>query len=276
LQAIKIMKKLFYLLVTVVVLASCSEYQKVLKSEDIGEKFKFGTELYEAEKYNKANRLFIQIVPKYAGKPQAEKLMYMYSKTFYYMKDYYTSNYQMERFVSSYPQSEKIEEIAFLAAKSYYHLSPIYSKEQKETIDGLEKMQNFINTYPNSEYLAEANAIVKELDFKLEKKAFEIAKQYNITAPHNRDYNASIKAFDNFLFDYPGTTLKEDALYYRFDSGYNLAVNSVEWKKEERLEKAKTYFDALKRYFPESKYMEDATKMVEEIETLLQEYQTKS
>lgn len=271
-QAIKIMKKLFYLLVTVIVLASCSDYQEALKSEDIGEKFKLGTELYDAEKYGKANRLFIQIVPKYAGKPQAEKLMYMYSKTFYYMKDYYTANYQMERFVSRYPQSEKVEEIAFLSAKSFYHLSPVYSKEQKETIDGLEKMQTFINTYPDSEYLAEANEIVRELDFKLEKKAYEIAKQYN----HISDYEASVTAFDNFILEYPGTTLREDAYYYRFNSAYNLAIKSVEIKKEERLNKALTYFNALKRSFSDSKYMKDATKMVEEIETLLQEYQTKS
>ena len=150
------MRKLLYLLV-VLVFCSCSEYQKALKSTDIGEKFKMGTELYDAEKFSKANRLFVDIVPKYRGKPQAEKLMYMYSMTFYKMKDYYTANYQMERFVSSYPKSVKKEEIAFLAAKSYYHLSPIYSKEQKETMDGINKMQGFINQFPNSELCTHYN-----------------------------------------------------------------------------------------------------------------------
>ena len=265
------MRKLLYLLV-VLVFASCSEYQKALKSEDIGEKFKLGTELYDAGKYNKANRLFVDIVPKYRGKPQAEKLMYMYCMTFYNVKDYYTANYQMERFVSSYPKSIKKEEMAFLAAKSYYHLSPVFSKEQKETIDGINKMQGFINQFPNSEYLKEANAIVKELDFKLEKKAFSIAKQYNTIS----DYQASIKAFDNFLLDYPGSPLKEEAHYYRFDSSYKLAINSVEWKKEERITKAISNFNIFKRYFAESKYLEDATKMEEELKSLLEQYQTKS
>ena len=130
------MKRLIYILVILVTFSSCNEYQKALKAEDIATKFKLGTELYEAEKYNKANRLFVQIVPKYRGKPQAQKLMYMYCMTFYKTRDYYTANYQMERFVSSYPNSEKVQEIAFLSAKSYYHLSPIYTKEQKETTEG--------------------------------------------------------------------------------------------------------------------------------------------
>jgi outer membrane protein assembly factor BamD len=270
------MKKLFYIAIVVIAFSSCSEYQKALKSEEISEKFNLGTELFDAGKYNKANRLFVQIVPKYRGKPQAEKLMYMYSKTFYEMRDYYTANYQMERFVSAYPQSEKVQEIAFLGAKSYYHLSPVYSKEQNETVDALSKLQEFINTYPDSEYLAEANTLVKELDFKLEKKAFEIAKEYNKTGPHSRDYQAAITAFDNFIIDFPGTSLKEDAMYYRLDSAYKLAVNSVEWKKEQRVKDAITYFNSFKKAFVESKYDEEADKMNQELNALLQEYNAKS
>jgi outer membrane protein assembly factor BamD len=270
------MKKLFYILTLTLVFTSCSKYQRALKSEDISEKFSVGTEMFDAGKYNKANRVFIQIVPKYRGKPQAEKLMYMYCMTFYHTGDYYTANYQMERFVSSYPKSEKVEEIAFLAAKSYYNLSPIFSKEQKETIEGIEKLQSFINTYPESEYLPEANKLVKELDYKLEKKAFEIAKQYNLTAPHNRDFNAAIKAFDNFLLDFPGSSFKEEALYYRFDSAYKLAVNSVEWKKEQRVKKAITYFNALKKSFAESKRTLEANAMADELNIILKQYETKS
>jgi outer membrane protein assembly factor BamD len=93
-------------------------------------------------------------------------------------------------------------------------LSPVYSKEQKETKEAIEKLQLFINKFPDSQYLAEANIMVKELDFKLEKKAFEIAKQYNTTAYYeSSDYEAAIKAFDNFLLEHPGTSFREQAMY---------------------------------------------------------------
>ena len=200
------MRKFAYILV-VLYLTSCSEYQNVLKNDDISAKFRLGTELYESGKFEKANRLFLQIVPKYRGKPQAEKLMYMHSKSYYQTNDFYTSNFKMEQFVESYPKSERVDEIAFLAAKSYYYLSPKYSKDQTETIESLEKLQEFINRYPNSKYFDQANDLAQELDLKLEKKAYEIALQYNTTGPFHRDYNSAITAFNNSLKNFKGTLL---------------------------------------------------------------------
>lgn len=270
------MKKLFYILVFTIAFSSCGEYQKALKSDSIADKFKLGTELYDQGKFAKAQRLFVQIVPKYRGKPQAEKLMFMYSNTFYKTRDYYTANYQFERFVSAYPQSEKLPEASFMAAKSYYQLSPIYSKEQKETIEALEKLQAFINQYGESPLVAEANTLVKELDYKLEKKAFEIAKQYNTIGSYTRDYQAAIASFDNFLINYPGSSFKEEAIYYRLDSAYRLAANSVEWKQEERIKTAQNYFQQFKKVFPESKFMKDVDKMDSELAELLKNFNTKS
>lgn len=173
------MKKALYILLSILLFTSCSDFQKAFKSDDISLKFEKGTELFDAGEWKKANRLFEQIVPQYAGKPQAEKLMYMHAKCFYNLEQYYISGFRFERFVGSYPVSEKQEEAAFLSAKSYYFESPVYSKAQDETIKALEKLQIFVNAFPDSEYLPEANQLIKELDFKLEKKAFEVAKQYN-------------------------------------------------------------------------------------------------
>ena len=262
------MKNNIYIIVLVLSINSCSEYQKVLKNEDIAAKFKLGTELFDAGKFDKANRIFVQIVPKYRGKPQAEKLMYMYCKTYYESRDYYTANYQMERFVDAYAKSEKLEEIAFLAAKSYYQLSPVFSKDQTETTQGLEKLQEFINRYPSSPYLEEANKLVKELDYKLEEKAYSIALQYNQTGPYHRDYNSAIKAFDNFLLEFPGTAFKEDAMFYKFDSAYKLAVNSVAWKEKERVSKAILYYNSLLRAFPEPKNAKQLQKMFEDLDSI--------
>lgn len=270
------MKKFFYIIITLSLFSACSEYQKVLKNEDIAPKFKMGEALYDEGKYDKANKLFSQIVPSYRGKPQAEKLMYLYSNTYYKTKDYYLASYQFERFASSYPNSEKAEEAAFLGAKSYYMLSPVYSKDQSETSEAIEKLQAFINQYPESEYSEEANTLVKELDFKLEKKAFEIAKQYNQIAYTSTELEAAIKSFDNFILDFPGSSLREDALFYRFDSAYKLAINSVEYKKQERLQTAKEYYESFKKRYKNSKHMETINVMASEIDESLQKYSTKS
>ncbi|WP_053992598.1 outer membrane protein assembly factor BamD [Mangrovimonas sp. TPBH4] len=271
------MKNIFYTFLLVLSLSSCSEFQKALKSEDIAEKFRVGTELYEQEKYGKANRLFAQIIPQYRGKPQAEKLTYMYAKTYYEMGDYHLSGYQFERFETAYPRSEKAEEASFLSARSYYMLSPVYSKEQKETVQALDKLQIFLSKYPDSEYLPEVNKMVKELDYKLEKKAFEIAKQYNQIAYFDAsDYEASIKSFDNFLLEYPGSTFREEAMYYRLDSAYRLAINSMQYKKEARLMTAQGYYNSFIKYYSDSKFAEEANRMNDELTAELNKFETKS
>lgn len=265
------MKNFLATLTLLITLSSCSEYQKALKSEDIAVKFAKGTELYDEGKFNKANRLFAQIVPGYRGKPQAEKLMFMYSNSFYMMKDYYLAAYQFERFADAYPKSEKAEEGRLLSAKSYYMLSPIYSKEQKETKEALEKLQLFINMYPESQYIDQVNQMVKELDYKLEKKDFEIAKQYN----HISDFEASIKSFDNFLLQYPGSSFREAAMFYRLDAAYKLAINSTERKKGVRVNNALSFYNSFKKSFPNSEHTLAVDAMSTELNSLSQQNITK-
>ena len=79
--------------------------------------------------------------------------------------------------------------------------------------------------------MSKASDLVRELDYKLEEKAYNIALQYNITGPFHRDYNSAISAFDHFLIEFPGSMFKEDAMFYKFDSAYKLATNSSHNRK---------------------------------------------
>ncbi|MCL9770115.1 outer membrane protein assembly factor BamD [Flavobacterium sp. HXWNR69] len=262
------MNKVVSFLFIALFLMSCSEYQKALKSEDVAVKNEAANKMYEAGKYMKAIRLYEQIVPAYKGKPSAERMFYFYSMSLYKTKQYYLAGYQLENFVATYPKSEKREEVAFYAAESFYKLSPSYSLDQTDTEKALDKMQRFIDMYPDSQFLPQANAYVKELREKLEKKAFEIAKQYNTIS----DYKGALKALENFIADYPGTPFKEQALYYRFDSAYKLAVNSVESKKLERLIYAKSTYQNLIKHNSQTEFKEKADDMLAELELELQKY----
>lgn len=262
------MKKIVSILLIVVLFSSCNEYQKALKSEDVGVKFELATKLYDSGKYSKAIRIFEQIAPAYRGKPQAEKLFYMFAQSYYKTKQYTLSGYQFESFVSGYPKSEKLQEAAYLGAKSYSMLSPVYSLDQTDTNKALDKLQTFIDNYPNSEYLAEANIAVKALSEKLEKKVFENAKGYNTIS----DFKAAIVALDNFVADYPGTPYKEDAMFYKLDSAYQLGINSIPSKMEERLNVAKTAQTNLIKFNAETKYKKEAEQMLARIEKDLQKF----
>lgn len=266
------MNKFLYILLFSVLFVSCSPYQKAIKSEDLAFKYEVATQKYEKGKYEKAIRLFEQLAGPNRGKPQAEKLFYMFSQSYYKTKQYYLAGYQFESYAATYPKSEHREEAYFLSAKSYSMLSPVYSLDQTDTEKAIDKLQTFINTYPKSQYFDEANKIIVELRDKLEKKAFEIAKQYNTTGDYWHGYNSAIMALENFISDYPGTKYKEDALYYKFDSCYKLALNSVESKMEERLNDAKLAYTGLIRFKPDTKYKKEADEKLANIEIELQKF----
>ncbi len=246
---------------------SCNEYQKVLKNEDVKAKYEMAEKYYEAEDFKRANRLFEQIAPKYVGKPQGERVQFFLANTYYQVKNYNFAGYQFERFLKSYPKSDKAAEASFLGAKSYYMLSPRYSLDQTDTEKALVKLQNFINTYPDSEFMPEANSMAKELTTKKEKKAFEIAKQFTkLGNSYILDYSISaVAALDNFVSDYPGTSFREEALYLKLVATTNLALNSTLNRKEERLETAEAAYNNLLKYYPNTSFIKDADDLREKV-----------
>jgi outer membrane protein assembly factor BamD len=266
------MNKFIYILLVILSISSCSPYQRAMKSDDVEFKTEVFTQQIEKKKYAKAIRLFEQFASALRAKPQGETAFYNYAKALYNTKQYISAAYEFERFASSYPKSPLAEESAFYGAECYSRLSPKYSLDQVDTDKALSKIQVFVNKYPNSTFLPRANEIVKELSEKLELKAFEIAKQYNTIGEFTRDYNAAIIALDNFVFNFPGSKYKEDALFYKYDAMYKLATNSIPSKKQERLISAKTYYQNLIKFKADTKYLEQSNKMLETLEEELKQY----
>ncbi|SFS75271.1 outer membrane protein assembly factor BamD [Lutibacter maritimus] len=251
-------KIFIFILLVAIGFSSCSEYQKVLNKGTVEDQYKMATELYESQKYNKAIQLFEKITPSYRGKPQMERIQYMVAQAHYNTKQYSLAAYYFDKFVKNYPKSSKLEEAEYLSAHSYYLASPVYSLDQKDTHEAINALQNFIYKFPESEHTAAANKNIKELTHKLEKKYFEIAKQYY----HTEDYISAIAAFDNLLADYLGTSYKEEALYFKFKASYELGINSYILKKESRLKDAIKAHEKFKRNFPDSEYLKETEKLV--------------
>jgi len=267
-------KYLFILLIATFVLNSCGEYQKVLKKPNTKAKYELAEKLYDEGDFKKANRLLEQIAPGYVGKPQGERVMFFFANSYFEIKDYNFAGYQFERFLKSYPKSDKASEAAFLGAKSYYMLSPKFSVDQTDTDKALTKLQLFINLYPESEYFAEANIMAKELTTKKERKAFEVAKQFTkLGKSYILDYSVSaIASLDNFISDHPGSIYYEDALYLKIEATTNLALNSTENRKKERLDDARMAYNNLFKYFPETKYKEVANDLIEKVDEQLNNF----
>lgn len=271
----RLMRKITLLLLLVASFYSCGEYQKVLKNDDVKAKYDMATKLYDEgieqdkkSKVKKSLRLIEQILPQYKGKPQGEKISYIHANSYYFMEAYFDSGYQFERFTKSYPKSDKVEEAYFKSAKSYYHVSPRFSKDQQETYKAIDKFQDYITRFPDGENIGNANELSSALREKLEKKSYEISKQYH----HTEDYKSAIASFDNFIEANPGSIYREKAYFYKMDSAYLLAINSYKYLVKERLLTAKEYHESYKKYFPEGELAEEANIILLDINERLENY----
>jgi outer membrane protein assembly factor BamD len=266
------MKNIFYLFSVVFLFTSCSEYQKVLKQKDIKPKFDMANLFYEEglkedkdSKLTKAIKLYEQILPGLQGKPQAQIISYNIANAYYNVEDYLLAGYKFERFSKAYPTSQKLEEAIFKSSDSYYESSPSYSLDQSETLKAMDKLQVYIDQYPDGQFFDEANLKLQELRLKIEKKYYEVAKQYHYTTR----YKAAISDFDNYLVKYPGSAYKEKAYFYKLESAYMLAINSFAYLIEERLQDAKVCYEDYSERFPEGEFIEQANTYLDDIENRL-------
>ena len=237
---------------------SCSKYQKLLKSDDIMLKKDAAIEYYYNEDYHRTIGLLTDIIPAFRGTSHAETLNYYYAWAHYKQRDYILAAHYFRTFTQGFPRSEHAEEFLFMSAYCKYLMSPRSSLDQTETREAISELQSFINRFPQSEKVEEANGLIDELRQKLEDKAFNTAMLYfNI-----RDYTAAVTSFQNVIRDFPDTEYRESALYHIIRSHFLFAENSIQSRQLERYQSVVRAHSRLANRFPESDYITSANLML--------------
>lgn len=255
------MRNVVLILIVAVTLASCSEYQQVLKSTNNDLKLAMIDTLIKKEKYSKAITLFEQVITQYRGTDKAPELAIKYGDALFNDGLYPTAAGQFERYADAYAFADKVEYARFMEGKSYARMVAVYSRDQRHANQALTKLQDYINSYPDGQFAKEANNEVDELRKVLDKKAYQIAKNYH----HRKAYIPAIATFENFITEHPGSELQDDAHYYLLESEFEYAINSIDTRVGERMDLAKKYYDTFATRFPNSEYKKEADKIMKKI-----------
>jgi outer membrane protein assembly factor BamD len=267
------MRKLLVLLVVVVLLPSCSEYQKVLKSSDYDVKYEKAIEYYDEGDYMRASTLFQELISVFMGTDRAEEVHFKYATSLYRLRDYLSSVHFFSEFVKKYPNSEYSEEAQFMVGSSYYQLSPKPRLDQTDTHNAIEAFQLFVSLYPNSPLLEKANKMVDELQEKLVFKSYLNAKlYYHLGTYLGNNYQAAVITARNSLDEFPDTEYREELSFLILDSLYIQAMNSIEEKEEDRLRRTLDEYYAFINEFPKSSYLKSANKIFEDVTSMLNHY----
>lgn len=245
------------ILISILVFAACSEYNKVLKSPNPELKYTKSIEYYDNGEYLKALPLFEELIPLYKGTDKGQNIYFYYAYANYHLDILSEAAYHFRAYANTYPLSEYAKEALFMSAYCNYLEAPKPTLDQTPTLLALEELQIFVNTYPESELVDSANSLVDELNFKLEEKRFLNAKQYYKI----RKYKSAIVALNNVLSEYPSTPYVEELKLLILKSYYELAINSIESKKKVRFDEGiEAYYEFIDN-FADSKNLSEAEQV---------------
>jgi len=246
-------------LFSVVFTFSCSQYEKLLKSDDYNLKYTKAFEYYNKGDYLRAGNIFDQIAPVFRGTKKADSVYYFQAMSNFKQRDYILSGHYFQLFSQTYGNSPFAHDAAFNEAYCYYLQSPRPELDQASTYQALDAFQLFISRYSTSTHVEECRKYIIELREKIMQKSFLAAKTYFDL----EDYKASLTALNSSLVDFPETKYREEIMYMIVKSSYLLAFNSIESKKPERFQGSIDDYYSFIAEFPESKYKKETTRMYE-------------
>ena len=218
-------------LVAVIGMSSCkSQYELILNSIDVDEKYNAAFMYFDQGKYSRAASLFESLTMLTKGTEREDTVRYYWGLSNYKFRDYYTAESNFTQFIDDFPRSPFTSDARYLRIDCLYRSTLRYELDQTPTYTAINAISEYILEFPETPYMQDCRDMLDILNERLDKKAYEAAKLYY----KMEDYVASRVAFRNVLKEDSENIYREDILYYIAMSSYNYARLSVPAKQRER------------------------------------------
>ncbi|MCC8072404.1 MAG: outer membrane protein assembly factor BamD [Bacteroidales bacterium] len=247
------------LLVGLLMLSSCGEYQRMLKSNDADAKLDFARRAFAEKKYVQSATILTDIVTVLKGSDKAEEALYLLALSHYENKDYVNSGAYFKTYYTRYPKGKYTELARFYSGYGYYLDSPEPQLDQSDTMKGIEELQAFLDYFPRSDKVSIAQNAIFELQDKLTLKQLENAQlYYNLGNYMGNNYQSAIIVAQNAIKNYPYSRYKEDLELLILKSRYQEAAQSVEEKQVDRYREVVDEYYSFINNYPDSPNRQEA------------------
>lgn len=233
------------------------EQRRVLRSPR--EKLQLALSYYENGKYWRAIPLLEEMVEAHTPYPFMDSVLFYYGMCLARTGEMWKAISHWRFLVQAYPNSPLTEEAHFRMGYAYYLLSPPYEFDQSLTDKAINQLQLFITLYPESQWRSKSEELLRELQRKLELKAYYNAGLYYRLGR----WQAALNALQTLLEDHPFLPERTQVQIMILRSAYNYALNSVEEKQRERFAIVAELYDKFVVQNPALKTSKEAQEIVE-------------
>jgi outer membrane protein assembly factor BamD len=232
-------------------LAACASDKDVMIPDDPADKL-YNEGLYlmqQKNDYPAAAKKFEEVDRQHPYSEWARKALLMQAYSFYEAKEYDDSITAAKRYVSLHPGSPDAAYAQFLIGSSYYENIPDVTRDQQRTEKAMSELEQVIRRYPTTEYAASAKKKLDVARDQLAGKEMQIGRFYLA----RKDFTGAINRFKMVVTQYQTTRHVEEALM-RLTEAY-MALGIVQ--------EAQTAAAVLGHNFPDSRWYQDAYKLVQ-------------
>jgi len=198
-------RKIYFLLFTLFFIGCAGK--KPIEQLTLEERFKRGMEYIDKKKYYNAQQEFQIVVISGSHTDLGDDAQFYLAETYFKNKEYILAISEYERLTRKMKYSEYVEQARWRICQAYVKESPNYYHDQTNTDKALQKLQEFIDEYPNSEYSDDANNTILKLRNKLAEKVYHTGELYiKLHA-----FDSAVVAFEDMLIKYYDTDMAEKA-----------------------------------------------------------------
>lgn len=194
------MKKLVSILIIILLSISCGKKIDLL-DENVAERFNLGMQYFEKEKYLKAETEFNYLILNNPGSKLALDAQYYIAESMFHQEKYHESIVEYDRYSRFSDNLNKIEHSDFRSCEASFLSSNDYLHDQGSAAELMDKLQVFIEKYPQSNYYSKIEEFFKEIRSRLAKKEYEAGRLYLKL----EEYDAAIIYFDDVISLYYDT-----------------------------------------------------------------------
>ncbi|MDD3078874.1 MAG: outer membrane protein assembly factor BamD [Paludibacter sp.] len=265
-------KYLLFIFIAALTLSSCGEYQKILKSNDPELKYNKAVEYFDKGDFMRASTLFDEIAVYYKGTERSETILNYLAKAYMGQKDYYSASEYFKTYAKTYPKGKYIVEAKYMIGYCYYLDSPDARLDQTATYNAITALQEFLDIYPESDKVPEAEKLLEEMTNKLAyKELLNSRLYYNLGNYMGNNYESAVITAQNALKNYPSNEYREDFEMIILRSKYQEALQSVYEKRIERYRNTIDEYYSYVNEFPDGKMRKQADKIFNDCEKVVKD-----
>ena len=218
-------------------------------ARDVNTLYNLGKQRLDRGQFAIAAALFDEVERQHPYSIWARRAQLMSAFSYYAARDYQKSIDSARRFLSIHPGNKDAPYAYYLIALDYYEQIQDVSRDQTQTRQALDALNELIRRYPNTRYAADAKLKVDLVRDHLAGKEMEIGRFYQ----RRRQWLASVSRFRQVVDQYQTTSHTPEALMRLVECYLALGIP----------EEARKAAAVLGANYPASKWYERAYSLVQ-------------